>query len=57
MNYLEKLIASKNKNINKLEPITSEDIFNRSLCLPSGSSMNDNDLSRVVQIIKNLYER
>jgi len=36
---------------------TSEDIFNRSLCLPSGSSMNDNDLSRVVQIIKNLYER
>jgi len=35
----------------------SEDIFNRSLCLPSGSSMNDDDLSRVVQIIKNLYER
>jgi len=31
MNYLEKLIASKNKNINKLEPITSEDIF-KNLC-------------------------
>ncbi|MDA9634913.1 DegT/DnrJ/EryC1/StrS family aminotransferase [bacterium] len=34
----------------------SEDLFNRGLCLPSGSNMNDNDLNRVVNIIKNLHE-
>ena len=34
----------------------SEDLFKRGLCLPSGSSMDENDLLRVVQIIKKLYE-
>ena len=34
----------------------SEDLFKRGLCLPSGSSMDKNDLLRVVQIIKKLYE-
>lgn len=34
----------------------SEDLFNRGLCLPSGSNMSDQDLNRVVNIIKNLYE-
>ena len=34
----------------------SEDLFNRGLCLPSGSNMSDQDLNRVVSIIKNLYE-
>ena len=34
----------------------SEDLFNRGLCLPSGSNMSDQDLNRVVDIIKNLYE-
>ena len=34
----------------------SEDLFKRGLCLPSGSSMGENDLLRVVQIIKKLYE-
>lgn len=34
----------------------SEDLFKRGLCLPSGSSMDENDLLRVVRIIKNLYE-
>ena len=34
----------------------SEDLFNRGLCLPSGSNMNDNDLNRIVDVIKNLYE-
>ena len=34
----------------------SEDLFKRGLCLPSGSSMDENDLMRVVQIIKKLYE-
>ena len=34
----------------------SEDLFDRGLCLPSGSNMNENDLNRVVNIIKGLYE-
>jgi dTDP-4-amino-4,6-dideoxygalactose transaminase len=34
----------------------SEDLFNRGLCLPSGSNMSDNDLNRIVNIIKNLHE-
>jgi dTDP-4-amino-4,6-dideoxygalactose transaminase len=34
----------------------SEDLFNRGLCLPSGSNMSDQDLNRVVDTIKNLHE-
>ncbi|MDC1025311.1 DegT/DnrJ/EryC1/StrS family aminotransferase, partial [Flavobacteriales bacterium] len=34
----------------------SEDLFNRGLCLPSGSNMNDHDLKRVVNIIRTLHE-
>ena len=34
----------------------SEDLFKRGLCLPSGSCMQEKDLNRVVDIIKDLYE-
>ena len=34
----------------------SEDFFNRGLCLPSGSNMDEKDLQRVVNVIKGLYE-
>jgi len=34
----------------------SEDLFNRGLCLPSGTNMSDEDLLRVVNKIKELYE-
>ena len=34
----------------------SEYLFKRGLCLPSGSIMEEKDLNRVVNIIKNLYE-
>ena len=34
----------------------SEDLFNRGLCLPSGSNMEVTDLERVVFQIRNLYE-
>ena len=34
----------------------SEDLFKRGLCLPSGSSMDEKDLCRVINIIKGLYE-
>jgi dTDP-4-amino-4,6-dideoxygalactose transaminase len=34
----------------------SEDLFNRGLCLPSGTNMSIEDLKRVVSKIKELYE-
>jgi dTDP-4-amino-4,6-dideoxygalactose transaminase len=34
----------------------SEDLFNRGLCLPSGTDMSESDLKRVVKSIKELYE-
>ncbi len=32
----------------------SEDLFNRGLCLPSGSSLNIDDLERIVEVVKGL---
>jgi len=29
----------------------SEDLFNRGLCLPSGSAITDEDLNRVIAVI------
>ena len=34
----------------------SEDLFNRGLCLPSGTNMTTKDIKRVVRTIKELYE-
>ena len=34
----------------------SEDLFDRGLCLPSGTSMTEEDLKRIVRKIKELYE-
>ena len=34
----------------------SEDLFNRGLCLPSGTSMTKEDLTRIVIKVKELYE-
>ena len=44
------------KNHTAFENGVSEDLFNRGLCLPSGSNLIDTDLSRVVNSIRNLYE-
>ena len=30
----------------------AEDLFNRGLCLPSGTAMTEEDLDRVVRVIK-----
>ena len=35
----------------------SEDLFDRGLCLPSGSNMNEEDLMRVIRQIKMVYEK
>jgi dTDP-4-amino-4,6-dideoxygalactose transaminase len=32
-----------------------EDLFNRGLCLPSGTQMTEEDLNRVIKVIKNCY--
>ena len=34
----------------------SEDLFNRGICLPSDTKMTDEDLKRVIEIIRNLYK-
>ena len=34
----------------------SEDLFNRGLCLPSGTAMTTEDLKRIVKKVKELYE-
>ena len=34
----------------------SEDLFNRGLCLPSGTTMTTEDLKRIVKKVKELYE-
>ena len=34
----------------------SEDLFNRGICLPSGTNMSNKDLNRIVKNIKELYE-
>ena len=44
------------KNHIAFENGVSEDLFNRGLCLPSGSNLIDTDLIRVVNSIKKLYE-
>ncbi len=33
----------------------SEDLFNRGLCLPSGTAMTDSELTRIMQIIKSQF--
>lgn len=35
----------------------SEDLFRRGLCLPSGTSMTDQDLERIVRVIKQCGRR
>jgi pyridoxal phosphate-dependent aminotransferase EpsN len=35
----------------------AEDLFARGLCLPSGSAMTDDDVERVVGVVKSVHER
>jgi dTDP-4-amino-4,6-dideoxygalactose transaminase len=34
----------------------AEDLFNRGLCLPSGTQMTEEDLERVVNVLKRCYK-
>jgi len=45
------------KNYKVFENGISDDLFNRGLCLPSGSNLSNNDLKRIINIIKSLYEK
>jgi dTDP-4-amino-4,6-dideoxygalactose transaminase len=35
----------------------AEDLFERGLCLPSGTAMTDGDLERVVEVIRNCRKK
>lgn len=35
----------------------SEDLFQRGLCLPSGTQMTEEDLERVVKVVRNCCRR
>lgn len=48
--HLQPVFSSEKAYVNGV----SEDLFNRGLCLPSGSNLKENDLKRVVSIIKNI---
>ena len=34
----------------------AEDLFNRGLCLPSGTAMTNADLDRIISIIRNCHK-
>jgi dTDP-4-amino-4,6-dideoxygalactose transaminase len=34
----------------------AEDLFNRGLCLPSGTAMTDSDMDRIIAVIKKCRE-
>jgi pyridoxal phosphate-dependent aminotransferase EpsN len=35
----------------------AEDLFNRGLCLPSGSNLSESDLERVVEVVRRVFAR
>ena len=35
----------------------AEDLFNRGLCLPSGSDLTEKDLSRITEVIKRVFHK
>ena len=45
-------IGKRKYSARVVEGGVSEDLFNRGLCLPSGTAMNEEDLDRVVNVIK-----
>lgn len=50
------LVAATKEEISHQTPASvAEDIFNRGVCLPSDTKMTDEDLNRVVSIIKGLW--
>ncbi len=50
--HLQPVFQSYPAYLNKV----SEDLFDKGLCLPSDSKMNENDLNRVIQIVKNILK-
>ena len=52
------LKAGEKKNRYKARAVrgeVAEDLFNRGLCLPSGTAMTEEDLNRVVAVVKSCY--
>jgi len=44
----EFLCAARPEN----QGLVAEDLFNRGLCLPSGSNLTEGDLARVVEVVR-----
>ena len=56
INGRKKAQNTQNKNTYKARVVggkVAEDLFKRGLCLPSGTAMTEEDLERVVRVIKN----
>jgi len=51
--HLQDLFKNSPKYLNG----TSEEIYRKGLCLPSGSSLKEQDLNRIILIINNYFER
>ncbi len=51
--HLQPVFQSYPAYVNKV----SENLFDKGLCLPSDSKMNENDLNRVVQIVKKYFKK
>ena len=47
-----KFVKERDKEIS-----ISEDIFNRGVCLPSDTNMNDEEIAKVIENIKELFIR
>jgi dTDP-4-amino-4,6-dideoxygalactose transaminase len=45
------------KNYDFIGTNVSETLFNKGICLPSDTKMTDEDLNRVVQILKRLWSK
>ena len=51
--HLQPIFSSSKSYINN----TSDDLFQRGLCLPSGTNMSDEEINRVVLAVKKLYAK
>ena len=38
------------------EKSIAEDLFNRGICLPSDTKMNENDIDKIISIVKSLFK-
>ena len=60
INGRKKAQNTQNKNTYKARVVggeVAEDLFDRGLCLPSGTAMTEEDLNRVIETILNCHKK